>query len=213
LGISDNRIAKILFKSLIAHCNDSRDSQRYNWAWNFKKILDEQFSHLFRNLDPMELIKFKADILERVRSKLKQQDIEKAKNSTKHFYTSILEERTCIKDINNLNMLQLRLIAQLRLNLGSFRIKGYLHELELDSKCQFCNLESNEDLFHFLFECKIHQSSRNIFLKPLFTNINVDRSNCITSITKILHDDNVKIFHFINCSLKRRKLMIELAAD
>jgi len=91
-----------------------------------------------------------------------------------------------------------------------FRIKEEQHILKFDDICDFCNLKGNEDVYHFLFECKIHNSSGEIFLKDMLQTIQFRRKDFLIEIVQIPLSYNVKIFHFLNCSIKRRKLILDL---
>jgi len=202
----EGRIAKLIFKALVTSSENDKD--KYNWTLNFKSILTRgNASHLWKCFDAGEFITAKAGILETITVELKNKDIQRASESLKYNYCVELTDLNRLISIKNCSINRIRIVAQTRMNYSKFRYKDKSHVLNIDESCCFCNINTNEDLFHFLFECTIHNTSRNIFISK-FTNAN--RDNFQKILLNITTEDVLKIFNYVVCSLQRRSVFLNL---
>jgi hypothetical protein len=99
-----------------------------------------------------------------------------------------------------LGLRKCRILAQLRLNQTQFYWNNTKHELRFEEKCTFCNLADDEDLFHFLVECRIHRASQQRFLNPLQQQNTITTENLLSSITTLTESQlKYLIIYCITC--------------
>jgi hypothetical protein len=189
-----------------ALANYTHDNKRYSWSLNLKALLDTtDFEQLWTATTQCDLISQKQNILDRLKFKLRQADIDRALSSNSLQYLTALKEEERITGYFHLGIQLLRVLAQLRLNQTKFYWKSITHELQHEDNCSFCNLKVHEDLFHFLIECKIHRESQNRFLNPLQLNLEINRENLLRNIININDADIKKVVLYIIVALNRRK--------
>ena len=81
-----------------------------------------------------------------------------------------LEQGTVLFISANLSWTRIRLLCQLRLNNGKFSFGKQCNQvLSVYDKCSICRdvLDRNEDVFHFLFECKRYELCRARYLRDI----------------------------------------------
>jgi hypothetical protein len=129
-----------------------------------------------------------------------------------HQYEAELECGLRVVDCMLLGLKRKRILAQMRMNQTQFFWINVSHELNHEEKCPHCNLSSNEDLFHFLVECRIHRSSQQRFLNPLQQNPDVTRENLLQQLLHLPLPDLKNLSTYCITSLSRRKLLIDLSS-
>jgi len=207
LSMDENRIARTCLKALILNYNPKEI--KFNWASNFKSILDRSnHQHLWKELDPNKLYSSKTKITDTIKTLLKNEDMERSQNSLKHYYGSQLAGNNRLIDITSVPFYKLRIFAQVRLNPGIFYLRGEKHSLDHEMNCKLCNLDSHEDLFHFLYECRVHESSRSSLLSNLVCD-EISRDNHLNMISKLKPEDYTYLYDFVTTCLKRRKFILE----
>lgn len=144
---------------------------------------------------------------------LQECDKNQANLSRKNYYSATIGENQRLVDLINMPLHKLRLIAQVRLNHDRFFFRKNIHVFNDNQKCRFCNLNVCEDLFHFLFHCRIHESSRNIFLNEFLNQVVVTRENFKSKLTNMDEETCVKLSNYLVCSLLRRNLFTRLMEE
>jgi hypothetical protein len=167
LHMERSRIARISYEEL---CKTAEtDQKRYNWVTGIREILNRTgHNQLCTSVDPSDWISSKAGILTTLQQLLRENDIDRAANSSHHKYATHIEDGQRITDFLSLGIKKASIPAQIRLNQIQFYWNSLRQELIHDQNCRFCNLHIQEDLFHFLVECRIHRPSQLRFMNPIF---------------------------------------------
>jgi exonuclease III len=211
LSMENSRIAKICYVELFKTAD--ADPKRYNWVTSLRDFLRSVDSEdLGHSVDPLEWFYKKENIIDKLGATLKQYDIDKALSSNSHRYAAELESGKRIVDYMSLGLRRTRILAQMRMNQTHFFWNNTSHELHYEDKCPHCNLTTNEDLFHFLVECRIHRSSQQRFLNPLQQNPEVTRDNLLQRVLHLPLPDLKNLSSYCITSLCRRKLLIDLSS-
>ena len=115
-----------------------------------------------------------------------------------------------------------QLIMQLKLGISHITHKGKkvkLQKLEhmykyVDSSiCQLCG-KAEEDSYHVIFNCPHYITERIKFVYNLSTyNSNYSHADYLKMFNNLSQDDALKLFHFFDCSLTRRRLYLEDITD
>jgi endonuclease/exonuclease/phosphatase family metal-dependent hydrolase len=208
LLMENTRIAKISFFALLESA--SQDNKKFNWTLSLKTLLSSSgHQNIWNYLNAENLITHKASILKNLEDHLRNCDIERASESERLRYLSTLQEGKLLKDLLPLGLDKARLIAQIRLNQEYIYWKREKHDLVWDRKCPFCNLDEEEDLFHFLAKCRIHQPSHRRFLNRLQLD-NITRPCLSNAMAGFEAEDLKKIALYCMTALSRRKLFLDL---
>jgi hypothetical protein len=109
-----------------------------------------------------------------------------------------------------MSMDKTRLAAQVRLNMGKFRWRAENHELIQEAKCKLCNINEEEDLFHFLCNCKIHNPTAYTYYTNLACN-QVNRQNLLQLISNFAKSELESLVGYCIVALNRGKLFFELS--
>jgi hypothetical protein len=208
LSMDDSRIAKMCFKTLTSYAGQE---SRYNWSLHLKALLEKTgFEHLWNRAAAPDFIFNKQLMLDNLKLKLKQADMDRAANSEHLNYIANLRDEELIASHLHMGFCKTRILAQLRLNQTQFFWKDATHELQHESKCSFCNMDEAEDLFHFLINYKVHRESQTRFLTPLQINTDMNRENLLQNIVNLSYTEVSKVILYIIVSLNRRKWMNDL---
>jgi len=148
---------------------------QYNWTLQLKKIiLDLNMEELWIKQCPNEIKKNKEELLKRLEAKLKDQDCEKAINSTSvpHLQNIMnLEEEPKYHQLN-LPISIVSTIMQMRLSFNrisihnkTLNLKGWFYDDDGGGRCPRCSENILEDFEHFMEHCNDLSQTNNFELK------------------------------------------------
>jgi hypothetical protein len=190
---------------------DSLNDKRYNWSLNLKDLLTRTgYEYLWTTNDPADIIANKQNILNKLQTQLVQADLERAAQSDRLQYLTTLQDEQRLCKFFSLGLQNVRILAQLRINQTNFYWKEAVHELLNESKCTFCNSDAQEDIFHFLVECKIHKESQTRFFTPLQRCPSISRTNLIERVARLSIVEAKQVVLYTIVALNRRRWFNEI---
>ena len=206
LRMSDDRYPKMCYNALVQQAQTC-ESNKFNWLAQVQELLNETGSSLnCINCSPEEIIAAMPVILGRISQVIREEDLEKVKNSNKSaFYEQICPPQGQAAGYINLNLPFhiASLLAQCRINRGSFFFDKKKLILDLESICKFCNCVEFDTLQHFVCNCKIHEGSR-MQIKHVITQAGWPK--CMEFKTQ---QSCKEMFYFLSTSIRNRLLILE----
>nr|CAI5858677.1 unnamed protein product [Callosobruchus analis] len=163
LSMSPKRLPKICLNRLLALHNSEC---AYNWVLAIKSdIIDLGHPELWNNLNFTQLKRHKPILLEKLKEKLHQEDLDIALSSS---YTVFYTQLTITHDpTNHLNfkipIYVSRILSQLRLSNNkycAFHIKGLKYIFRPTEICTVCNNFDFETVEHILIKCPLYKEVR-----------------------------------------------------
>nr|CAI5825589.1 unnamed protein product [Callosobruchus analis] len=163
LSMSPKRLPKICLNRLLALHNSEC---AYNWVLAIKSvIIDLGHPELWNNLNFTQLKRHKPILLEKLKEKLHQEDLDIALSSS---YTVFYTQLTITHDpTNHLNFKMpiyvSRILSQLRLSNNkycAFHIKGLKYIFRPTEICTVCNNFDFETVEHILIKCPLYKEVR-----------------------------------------------------
>jgi hypothetical protein len=198
---------------LINTCT-STSEDKYNWASTLRDVLLKGGKpELLRATSHFQVLEHKNEILNQYNQGLDELDLQRALISSKHSYCTDITEETALIKLCDIFLHKIRLIAQVRLNNNKFFFKKQQVTLNDDRICSICNFETEEDMFHFLFECKIHDSSRKLLLRTFLNDLTLSRNNFKNKILLLSRDENIKLANYVISCILRRNLFMNLVGE
>lgn len=208
LDMRSDRLPKICYNKLLLMDNSTNNIQKYNWVSQIKKYFFELgYGWLWHQQDMCTINKFKNNILNDLKQRLINRDLERTINST---YSSLYKLLIRNKNFNsyvklNVSFELIRIISQVRMasdNVCVLYVKGDRHQINSQEICSVCNYE-NENLAHIFIDCPGYASIRNKYLSKC-------RPLTAENILNIKHKSHLlDVYNFITACLKLRKSILQ----
>ena len=144
-------------------------------------------------------------IKERIYDQAKQSLDGQMNNSTKCYLYKYVVSNICIQNYLTKYMKLKVYLTRLRLSSHSLFVEvGRYHGVDRTSrKCTLCNMNSTEDEFHFVLQCKCYSDLRMRYIKPYYY-----RRSSSFKFVELLSTNNVKdlrnLCRYLFFSFKRR---------
>ena len=211
LAMETRRYPKICLLRLISLHQNNNLSSELNWVSQLNKFLELiNMNHLWNSTNVVDWTSNREVALERFQRHLKFTDTLRASNSNS-MNCRILRslDDAPAPYLNHRNLFYMaKTIAQLRLSskyVTRFTFNGHIYKLELDQLCTLCNLQENETLFHFIFECPIYSALRNHYLGNLLYNFSFNKY-CILNCTD---PQSIRsLYYYIKSCLRLRSFLL-----
>lgn len=201
--MSDERLPKLCFERLKAMDKNKPDIV-YNWVSQVRTLADlNSFTEELSINHSNGLIRFKEDILEKVRNHYISIDIQRILKSTNYPLYRIL----CSYNISEpetyltfqVHIKKLRCISQLRVaNTEHIRLysKNQIFSFKSEEICISCKQYISNSLYHILLHCPAYTEHRHQFLQP-FISTSTEEHN----IQDILNFNSIdklnKVYYFM----------------
>ncbi|KAI5720558.1 hypothetical protein M8J77_008569 [Diaphorina citri] len=217
LAMSEERYPRICFNQLVAMDQLPRNIEKYNWASLLRiKLVELGYGELWE-AQSFELLKDKMeDVLDSYGVHLTEQDYLRLENSSYCTLYKQLKPKPSEDDLkpNSSSYLQIpgpidrtRVIAQIRLS-GGKKVNFFINRMgycwNSDEQCSICNLQENEDLYHFMFKCPHYVLYRNHYLKNWLSNGQGTLENIVESPSR---SDINNIYFYVQAALKLRAFL------
>lgn len=233
LDMDDSRLPKICYlRHLALFVNrpsimDDKTAKKYatyNWIYQVNFFMEKiSACYMWDSVDSAEWKGVKEDLVSRLASFYKQEDLRRALKSER-IQVNIprsLEDGPARYLLIRLPWPYIRTVAQAKLSTNhslTFSFKGIFHQINPTVKCNLCNLNEVESLFHIFFRCPFYSAPRKYWLNcqnaPTMdcTDIGFDFNNiCINLLNTNLTDDIAirNIHNFVKNAMKIRSFHLE----
>lgn len=177
--MSEERYPRICYNELYRTDQLARNIEKYNWVSQLRiRLVDLGYGGVWV-AQSTELLKNKmTEILDKYEVKLLEEDYTRLANSSYcSLYKELKPKPSLAEDMkpNATEFLlkpgpidRTRIVTQIRLCSNqkvSFYVNRIGYSWNSDEQCSICNLNENEDLYHFLFKCPHYSSFRNHYFK------------------------------------------------
>jgi len=209
MNMEDSRYPKICYKQLYRNSRNSNEDSKYNWCSQVKCIFDKLgFADIWLAQDPEILAVMSGSIVQRIND-ISRQELYAimAKSSSCNYYIKLKPTDNVPMYLTmNLPWNQSRVIAQLRIGKGNFRIGEIFHRLKRNERCKYCNLDEHDNLFHFLFTCKRHKRQRNLYLRNYVDKLNGNPEMILCTFINLINTEQIvnEVFQFVYACITER---------
>ena len=167
LRMQDDRFPKKCYQKLMTF-NPSPENEKYNWPHQLKQILCSLgFGDLWSNPDASVIKSKMKEILREYDLHSKKEDLIRIQNSSYSFLYKSMPEKSNAYLFKPMGLWKKKMVSQLRIQgreWVSLFVNGSRHTWPALQPCIHCNTNSENDLFHFLFECTIFTHIRLKYL-------------------------------------------------
>lgn len=204
LQMNEERYPKMCYDALHTFALTTGENSRYNWVKNLNDIIQPYMNmEVWSGSNLADIIHEQRLCLSNLAQKFFEEDIARVDCSPTYsdyqkFHPTISKQAAYLN--MPLNIHQMRIIAQARVGMGSYRVNLAFIKIDEKKKCNICNLDSFNTLKHVLLHCSLHTDTRREFLKHPLKSLDDDEH-----YTALLNPGNKQeakdIANFISCCM------------
>lgn len=215
LSMSEERFPKICFNQLVQTDQLARNIEKYNWASLLRvKLVGLGFGEVWE-AQSCELLKNKMDeILSSYECQLIEQDYDRLEHSS--YCTWYKELKPKPEEMESITssyvsipgpICRTRVIAQIRLS-GNSKVNFYINRISYcwnsEEECTLCNLQENENMYHFFFKCPHFECLRNQYLRKWLDDGQLTVKSLVENPSR---SDINNVFFFVQGALRLRAFL------
>jgi hypothetical protein len=215
LNMPNSRLPKLCYLKLLKHSAES-SLRKSNWVSQLKYILASVGYPFLLSADPVVIRSYIPFCVERMIDVSFQSDEEAIRKSS-HFphYKFFKDSYLPVKYFyNSIPIQAIRIIAQLRMSYSNVFLYGKLTQLTSKERCNACNSNDKQDLYHVIFDCSIFAEFRSLYLvnlieqvasSSLFYPLNAKRYFLMAKFFEVCMENNNSLFrlkNFISCIVR-----------
>lgn len=210
-NMDSSRYVKKCFSALLRQWENENGVYTYNWVMQFAEITKKLGFPEFCSLNNLaDANRMQYQILDKIIEIGRQDDIELMQKSARN----VIYSNLCTQSPEPAKYLTLKLpfnklslLAQSRLNNQRFYFEKFKHNFDTESFCKLCNKKEEENLYHFIFNCRLNDEYRKEFDDiKLGLLSEMDWNVCLKLETLSCCQE---LFMFLQQSLRYRRIILE----